>query len=610
MTKYIGNNKITIINLFLIFILYLSISYVSYASENIEAINIDNKDKEVNKEYPHDNDYAKTQRKMRQQFDSIREIFDDFYAPAQWKKKHHELDLDQEAQKAYDKLDTECLTKDGYKQVLLDFFKSTKDYHVQCVFNSDEMATLHFSVRTVNNKFFIAHIDRDKLSYAAFPFNIGDELVIFDGKPVLEVFNKLKSQISHNVPETDAELASMALTSRDGKLMLDIPKGFVDIAIKRKGHNTYDYRQLAWDNAEYKNHNPHMRGYRDSYLPPLGNIIWQTDNNNPFQAYIYQNTKGKLIGYVRINTYDISSPADYVKNFIEIIRKFEGCTEALVIDQLHNPGGRLNYMYSLISVLTNSPLNTPLHKMTISDQDAYAAKEELKKYSQIKTEEDARKHLGHDIFTKNPYLINSKFFTDINGIPVTLQYVEFYCKYLEFIIKEWETGKNLTSPYYLGGINQINPHPAVNYTKPIAILVDSLDISGGDFFPAIMQDNKRAKIIGTRTAGAGGYIRKFEFSANRLGLDTVRYTASIAERIDKNPIENLGVTPDVELKHTERDFTDNYIDYITAVNNEVNKLIENPVVESNTEDNKKSSSSEVFTSKLTNLLNNVINKKL
>ena len=96
------------------------------------------------------------------------------------------------------------------------------------------------------------------------------------------------------------------------------------------------------------------------------------------------------------------------------------------------------------------------------------------------------------------------------------------------------------------------------------MLVNSLDFSCGDFFPAILQDNKRATILGTKTAGAGGYVLETSF-LNLQGIAHFSYTGSIAFRLDGQPIENYGVTPDIVYNMTTYDLQNNYGQYTRTI---------------------------------------------
>jgi C-terminal processing protease CtpA/Prc len=174
----------------------------------------------------------------------------------------------------------------------------------------------------------------------------------------------------------------------------------------------------------------------------------------------------------------------------------------------------------------------------------------------IQTEADVISALGNNIF----------------GYPLNLQTVKFILAHLNFLIDEWRAGKTITDPYHTMGPDQINPNPDATYTKPILMLINQLDISGGDFVPAILQDNGRATLFGTRTSGAGGYVYSAPLSS-RFGVASFSYTASIAERVNCEPIENLGVSPDIEYQLTEDDLRYGYEDYKEAINEAVLSLI-------------------------------------
>jgi C-terminal processing protease CtpA/Prc len=139
------------------------------------------------------------------------------------------------------------------------------------------------------------------------------------------------------------------------------------------------------------------------------------------------------------------------------------------------------------------------------------------------------------------------------------------------IVAEWDAGHKLTRPYWISGVDHINPAD-VHYTRPILLLTNHLDFSGGDFFPTILQDNKRVTILGSRTAGAGGYVNNVKIP-NNIGIDAFRVTESIAERVSGNPIENLGVTPDILYEMTPADYQTNFKPYTSKIQATVDSLI-------------------------------------
>ena len=277
-------------------------------------------------------------------------------------------------------------------------------------------------------------------------------------------------------------------------------------------------------------------------LPNLGKIVWEAPKNSPYRAYIFQHPAGHQVGYVRIPTFMVEDSTE-AQQFEKIIQWFQKQTDGLVIDQINNPGGLDMYMYGLISMLTNRPLELPTERITLTQEDVYIATMFLEDEDGLDDED-----LEDELFGYN---IDSKFLTGLKG-------------HFQFVINEWNAGRTFTNPTHMYGLRYVQPHPRAHYSKPILVLVNGLAFSCGDFFPAILQDNKRATIFGSQTAGAGGFVLQ-DSHFNHFGVAYYTITGSLAQRLNKQPIENLGVTPDIPYQLTERDLAENYPDYVKAV---------------------------------------------
>jgi len=100
----------------------------------------------------------------------------------------------------------------------------------------------------------------------------------------------------------------------------------------------------------------------------------------------------------------------------------------------------------------------------------------------------------------------------------------------------------------------------VAYTKPLIVLVDEFSASGGDAFPATLQDNGRGPILGMPTMGLGGTVTNVNATAYSEAI--TRITMSLMNR--KNPVaadgfpmsyyvENVGVRPDIAVDYMTKE---------------------------------------------------------
>jgi hypothetical protein len=328
-----------------------------------------------------------------------------------------------------------------------------------------------------------------------------------------------------------------------------------DVATSQQSALFHPQMSVQLGDAPLAADNPYTTGTRKSFMPDLGTKVWESGDDNLFYAYIYKTEDRKLVGVVRIASYEAPDYPKALADFAKIVTLFQATTDDMVIDQVNNPGGSVFYLYGLAGMLTDQPLTAARHRMAITQADVSQALTTITKLKAVQNDDDAKKALSPG---------------DLDGYPATYEFARFQLANAEFVVDEWNAGRKLTNPYWIGGVDHINPG-AVHYSKPILLLINHLDFSGGDFFPTIMQDNKRVTILGGRTAGAGGYVNDVQVP-NNVGIDAFRCTESIAERVDGNPIENLGVKPDIEYEMTAADYTDGYAPYIKAVQAEASAL--------------------------------------
>jgi len=534
-----------------------------------------------------------SKKQMLGSLEIIGNHFQLLYSPIAWKEEHHGWSLDVAMADAKREVEQMCpLSLKDYQRAVKKFLQSTHDYHVSVSFLSTESASLPFSLRRAEGRYFISSINRSKLSSSLFPFHVGDELLEFGGRPVEEVVRELYASdftVSH--PDTDIALATYALTSRLGSRGHIVPRGPVMLKIAQKDVLKPRTVQLIWSydkemipapkmnctqfwklflkkrslceeslfNRQYAvdfplcKDEPTKLGALKGFLPLLGKKLWSAPHNPYYDAYIFEHASGP-VGYLRIPHY--VHPDEAVDVFESLIDHMNGQTVALVIDQTHNSGGNYFQMIALASMLTDQALIAPLESIKITQKDILVASEWLPDVEAIQNDHDAQEVIGPSFF----------------GIPVTYTMAQFFAEYFRFILKQWDEGKTTTDPVWFYGVNAINPHPRTRYTKPVVMLIDELDFSCADFLPAILQDNARATLFGTCTAGAGGARETFSIR-NLFAFDSFTLTITLAKRPNNTTIEDLGVHPDVPYALTPQDLANGYHGYIHALHNVLTDLI-------------------------------------
>jgi hypothetical protein len=469
--------------------------------------------------------------------------------------------------------------------------RATKDYHVEVVFYSTEAASLPFTIRGAEGRYFIDWIDPLRLPPSHYSVQVGDELLRFNEQPIITVMQDLILEAGKKSNErTDQRMAEIRLTRRTGMAGDNVPKGSIMISTRSKASRKVDTFQLHWSYTP--EHIASPLDFLES-ITGLSALSWGLEEEpelelprvsmaNPLHedlssysadrmAYIYRHPNGHAIGYIRIPHYDEFKAM--ISEFGKIMLLMDEKTDALVIDQLHNFGGYVDYMYGLASILAIDPLKAPHHRIKITQREAMVA---YAKLELIKLYELALQHKDSKDAPPNNEVDEQDAEKDIDSTKednaINFQELLFLKSYYQLILDEWNRGTTLTRPTPILGVDRINPHAKYHYTKPIVMLIDEIDFSGGDFMPAILQDNQRAVLFGSRTAGAGGFVTAFQFP-NHHGIGRCSYTGSIAERAGAAKIENVGVTPDIEYHLTPSDIQNGYTGYVNAVNQAVQQSL-------------------------------------
>ena len=350
-----------------------------------------------------------------------------------------------------------------------------------------------------------------------------------DDKDIHRLYNyHVLVQKIHSLVNTQAEITTQAVEKGDE---IESPRGtFIQIGA------TEPFYPLPYD---FKEIQPRY----------LGMLL----NAQNFYAGTFMHN-GKRVGYLRIPSYapDLVYTIPFTLRFY--INRLEQESDLLVIDQMNNPGGYVIMSDLLVKALTGKyDPNTHLRFAVKPTQNFLRTFAELKDAMEKDTELDskAKKVLLNKI--QQSYDVVYAAYKDGKNLsdPISLlPMTEFFELAVDSLVQKIPL-KGLIEKA-IGG--QVFSEQV--YTKPIYFMINELDFSGGDATPATLQDYQRVKLVGVRTAGAGGSVEEFQ---NRLVTEfKYRLTTSLMVRKDGGYVENYGVHPDIPFTVTEEDYKNGF----------------------------------------------------
>ncbi|OFZ30517.1 MAG: hypothetical protein A2622_08955 [Bdellovibrionales bacterium RIFCSPHIGHO2_01_FULL_40_29] len=474
------------------------------------------------------------------------------YGPLEYKKESLGIDIDV-LQAHYLRQIQESKSNTEFYYLIAQFVAEFQDSHFAAILPSNKSSVLPFTVEWIQGKVYIDEVTKSLMDSEKFPFKKGDELISIGGIATADLLKEIMPYIGEGNDKTLKHLATWMLTSRSSARLPTL-SGATTVEVQPTGKTEILSHQFEWI---IKGEDPIEMGHpsvsffnkisiHDKIATMIGNeinterkFICSGDSRitipenatviskTPFVSYYYPTTKGP-IGYVRIPHYAPRGTdarlgiEQYISQYTKVISIMEQNTVGLVIDQDHNCGGYVELVNRMVGLFMDKPYHPMYFKL---------------------------------VANKENYLDYQKFTNETDKLTT---WYDNAMKVLTLLKDFWQRGERTTSFTTLDGEEWAQPN-LVRYTKPVVMLIDEMSGSGGDAFPSLMQGYGRAKLIGSRTMGAGGHVT--QNSPLNYSQITVSMTRSLFFRPDGVPVENNGAAPDYPYEITLEDFMGGYKNY-------------------------------------------------
>lgn len=523
---------------------------------------------------------ALTVEQKESDFRSLANMLAKNYAPYEWKRDTFQFD----ALRIGDWLRRVRSTRNDleFYDLCAEYVASLQDTHSSFSFPSTFSATLGFHVDIYDGKVVVDSITRSRLPAAQYPFQVGWEVVSFNGEPVERELARLMRITAAAAPRARLRRAAQRLTaiaqSNDPLLptrisspariefrnpegdtqTLEIPWVTSGIAITEAGLVPMPAvpaapRQLAtpllsqtaaedaedivpaWvkplnelrreaDPADATHDILNYGSLTPIYPPPAG---FQRRTTTTFFLSGTFTAGGHTIGLLRIPNFSPASTVVALREFDAEIAYFQQNTAGLIVDVTRNNGGDACY-------------NEEIQRRLIPYEF---------------------RGMGREIRATTRWLLQFSNALEVaraqNAEPHVIALLTARLRDMEetFYARRGRTGPTPICA------ETLTRQPAPNaFTKPLMVLMDEFSTSAADAFPAIIQDARRGLLFGTRSNGAGGTTGGF--TAGTFSEIFMSITAAMHHRREpvvtpeyptSNYVENVGVRPDIPYDYMTRE---------------------------------------------------------
>lgn len=510
--------------------------------------------------------------------DTVKAAFEDRYALAPWKQQFFGWTINGAYRRIRREGDRDPnLTVERARSLVQDFFLSARDYHAAAFYPAGGYTSLPVSIRASGAQAFITGVQDD----CACGLTPGDEVLEFDGQPVLSALRERRNTRYPNHPLSDGRDAERRLTNPYGMLMEKMPTAdeavlkvktlagpVVDVRLPWKRPAPSPAASLStlsnfrlppkvpadligWMKGPGDDGRAAGMDYRGSIFPKPATVSWEAPADSNFPAWIaeFPGAPGKKVGWVRVPHFAPNDFSAAVREFEATIDRMNRETDVLIVDELSNSGGMADYMYALFSYFIDREVPTFKFSYRLSPSIVAEVRAFADELAPLQTEADAKTYFGEDYA----------------GFPVDLDFLQDVKAFTQSILDDAAAGLEYQRPMHYDSA-RIKPNPRVRYLKPVFVLADARTVSCGDFFAALFQDTGRAEVLGELTMGGGAFIGDNVAVSNPLGVSSLRIPLAMGFRLDgRTPIENIGVIPDAWFQPTSRDFQSGFAGYAAGI---------------------------------------------
>ena len=465
-----------------------------------------------------------------------------------------------------------------FYEVMGQYVASLQDSHASFQLYSSFSYSLPLHADLYDGKAIVDGISRVQLPASQFPIQIGDEVVLVNGRPVDEVIQAnsllvpaanvwarrraalgrvfIGTQITDPLAYKIGDTVELTIKSRTtgAEATYTIPVSKSGQPLEEGGTTPSPVFRASPDAA------PAPAAEPDDYFPPWVTALAPLQNarvESPDHAILSFGSRpgftlpagfvqrlgrlstddyfsgtfssgGQRIGYLRIPTFTPkNTPAATLRQFETEIQFFNENTDGLILDIMRNPGGNACYADELLRRVIPGGFRSALFEIRASYVYASFYKDAV------------------DALTSA-------------GAPPQL--IATYQGFLDEVLSAAGRSRGRTVPLPLCSDSADRTAAAIVYSKPAILLADELTASAGDLFAASFQDARRGPIFGFRTNGAGGTVQPresapySEFSTSTtLSLMYRAREAAIQGYPVTHYVENVGVWPDVPYNYMSLD---------------------------------------------------------